>query len=109
VFDPPAAQAPAPNAAANAAAPNAPVELGSNFAFQPGMGAQTIGHFDPLHDTIELDHFANAQTVGQLTSLIIADSQRNAVIALGHDNSVTVAGMTPQQLQAVLSNVVHLH
>jgi hypothetical protein len=31
----------------------------------------------------------------------------NAVIELGHD-SVTIAGMTPQHLQAVPTSVVHL-
>jgi hypothetical protein len=31
------------------------------------------------------------------------------MIDLGHNDSVTVIGVTPQQLQAVLTSVVHLH
>jgi hypothetical protein len=100
VFDPPASPAAAPNAAA---------ELGHNFVFRPGMGAETIGTFDPGHDTIELDRFANAQTMDQLNSLITTDGHNNAVINLGHNDTVTLTGMNPQQLQAALGNVVHLH
>jgi hypothetical protein len=42
-----------------------------------------------------------------LTQLITSDDHSNAVIELGHD-SLTIAGMTPQHLQAVLTSVVHL-
>jgi hypothetical protein len=105
IFDPPAA--PAAAVASNAAA-GTPAGLGHNFVFHPGMGAETISHFDPGQDTIELDHFANLRTAGQLTQLITSDDHSNAVIELGHD-SVTIAGMTPQHLQAVLTSVVHLH
>jgi hypothetical protein len=70
-----------------------------NFVFQPGIGADTIVNFDPQHDTIELDHFANAQSVQQLESLITADAHGDAVIALGHNDSITVAGVTAAQLQ----------
>jgi len=31
------------------------------------------------------------------------------VIDFGHNDTVTVTGMNPQQLQAALGNVVHLH
>ena len=70
-----------------------------NFVFKPGVGADTIVNFDSLHDTIELDHFANAQTVQQLESLITADAHGDAVIALGHNDSITVAGVNAAQLQ----------
>jgi hypothetical protein len=70
-----------------------------NFVFQPGIGADTIVNFDPQHDTIELDNFANAQSVQQLESLIAADAHGDAVIALGHNDSITVAGVTAAQLQ----------
>jgi hypothetical protein len=106
IFDPPSSS-PAAVAAPNAA-PQTPAELGHNFVFQPGMGAETIGHFDPRQDMIELDHFTNLRTAGQLTQLITSDDYSNAVIELGHD-SLTIAGMTPQHLQAVLASVVHLH
>jgi hypothetical protein len=87
-------------ASSKAAAPNAPasvetpVELGHNFVFRPGMGAETIGHFDPRQHTIEFDHFANSQTVGRLTQLITSDDHSNAMIEMGHD-SMTVTGMKP--------------
>src|SRR6202034_1172594 len=58
-----------------------------NFVFQPGIGADTIVNFNPQHDTIELDHFANAQTVQELQSLITPDAHGNAVIDLGHGDS----------------------
>jgi hypothetical protein len=80
-----------------------------NFVFQPGVGADTIVNFNPQHDTIELDHFANAQTVQELQSLITPDAHGNAVIDLGHGDSVTLDGTTPAQLQAILQSAVHLH
>ena len=80
-----------------------------NFVFQPGIGADTIVNFNPQHDTIELDHFANAQTVQELQSLITPDAHGNAVIDLGHGDSITLDGTTPAQLQAILSSAVHLH
>ncbi len=110
VYDPPASQPAAPaNPPPATPAPNPPVAPGDNFVFQPGMGAKTIDHFDARHDTIELDHFAGVQTVGQLAALVSADAHDNAVITLDHDDSVTLAGMNPQQLLAVLASSVHLH
>jgi hypothetical protein len=100
VFDPPASPA---------AAPKAPADLGTNFLFQPGMGTETISHFDPLHDTIELDHFANVRTVSQLTALVTSDDHNNAVITLGQTDTLTINGITAQQLQAMIGNVAHLH
>jgi hypothetical protein len=80
-----------------------------NFVFQPGVGADTIINFNPQHDTIELDHFANAQTVQELQALITPDMHGDAVINLGHNDSITLPGMTPAELQAVLQSAVHLH
>jgi autotransporter-associated beta strand protein len=80
-----------------------------NFVFAPGVGADTIVNFNPQQDTIELDHFANVQTVQQLAAAITPDTHGDAVIDLGHHDSITVAGVTPAQLQAVLQSVVHLH
>jgi Nidogen-like len=70
-----------------------------NFVFHPGIGLDTIVNFDPQHDTIELDHFTNIQSMQQLESLITADAHGDAVIALGHHDSITVAGVTAAQLQ----------
>jgi hypothetical protein len=70
-----------------------------NFVFHPGIGLDTIVNFDPQHDTIELDHFTNIQSMQQLESLITADVHGDAVIALGHHDSITVAGVTAAQLQ----------
>lgn len=69
-----------------------------NFVFQPGIGAETILNFNPQQDTIELDHFANVQTV---QSLITTDVHGDALINLGHNDSVTLVGVTPAELQQV--------
>ena len=79
-----------------------------NFVFHPGMGADTIVNFNIQADTIELDHFANAQTIQQLQTLITNDSHGDAVIALGHGDSVTLPGVNTSQLQQALASVVHL-
>ncbi len=80
-----------------------------NFVFAPGVGADTIVNFNPQHDTIELDHFANAQTVQELQSLITSDAHGDAFINLGNHDLVTVEGLTAAQLQANLQNLIHLH
>ena len=80
-----------------------------NFVFQPGVGADTIINFNPQADTIELGHFANLQSVQQLASLITTDAHGDAVIELGHHDSVTIPGVTTSYLQAHLQSLVHLH
>ena len=80
-----------------------------NFVFHPGIGADTIVNFNPQLDTIELDHFANVQTIQELASLITTDAHGDAVIDLGHNDSITLPGMNAAQLHAVLQSVVHLH
>jgi hypothetical protein len=79
-----------------------------NFVFAPGIGADTIVNFNPQHDTIELDGFNNIQSVQQLASLITNDAHGDAVVDLGHNDSITLPGMSPAELHAVLQNVVHL-
>ena len=73
-----------------------------NFVFAPGIGADTVTNFNPQQDTIELDHFGNAQTVQELQALITADVHGDAVINLGHNDSVTLAGVTETQLQHII-------
>jgi len=80
-----------------------------SFVFQPGIGADTITNFNPQSDSIDLNHFSNIQSMQQLASLITSDSHGDAMIDLGHNDSITLAGMTPAQLHAVLQSVVHLH
>ena len=81
-----------------------------NFVFAPGIGADTITNFNPQHDTIELDHFVNAQTVQELQSLITADAHGDAVVNLGHNDSITFADVTATQLhQALQAGHVLLH
>jgi hypothetical protein len=80
-----------------------------NFVFAPGVGADTIVNFNPQADTIELDHFANAQTAQQLASLISTDAHGDAVIELGHSDSITIPGVTASYLQAHLQSLFHLH
>jgi hypothetical protein len=80
-----------------------------NFVFAPGVGADTIINFNPQADTIELDHFAGAQTTQQLASLITTDAHGDAVIELGDNDSITIPGVSASYLQAHLSSLVHLH
>jgi hypothetical protein len=80
-----------------------------NFVFQPGVGADTIINFNPTADTIELDHFANLQNTQQLAALIATDAHGDAVIELGHGDSITLPGMAASYLQAHLQSLVHLH
>jgi hypothetical protein len=35
---------------------------GDHFAFAPGIGTETVTNFNWQQDTLELDHFANAET-----------------------------------------------
>ena len=79
-----------------------------NFVFHPGIGADTIVNFNSANDTVELDHFANIQSVQQLTSLITNDPHGDAVIALGHNDSITLPGVSANYLQAHLHSLVHL-
>ncbi len=81
-----------------------------NFVFAPGVGADTITNFNPQQDTLELDHFANVQTVQELQTLITTDAHGDAVIALGHNDSITLANVTaPQLQQVILAGHVLLH
>jgi hypothetical protein len=81
----------------------------NNFIFHPGVGADTIINFDPQHDTIEFDHFADIQSLQQLTSEVVTDPHGDATINLGHADSVTFPGVTAAQFQAILQSSVHLH
>jgi hypothetical protein len=80
-----------------------------NFIFHPGIGADTIVNFNASgSDTIELDNFANIKNVQQLASLITTDAHGNAVIELGHDDSITLPGVTANYLHTHLHSLVHL-
>jgi hypothetical protein len=80
-----------------------------NFVFAPGVGADTIVNFNPQNDTIELDHFSNAHNLQQLASLITTDAHGNALIELGHNDSIDIPGVSASYLQAHLQSLVHLH
>jgi hypothetical protein len=81
-----------------------------NFVFAPGVGADTVLNFNPQQDTIELDHFAAAQTVQELQSLITNDTHGDAVIDLGNHDSITLANTTTTQLQqAIQAGHILLH
>ncbi len=73
-----------------------------HFVFAPGIGADTLLNFNPQHDTIELDHFANVQTVQQLQSLVTVNAHDEPVIDLGNHDSVTLANTTQTQLQQAI-------
>ena len=81
-----------------------------NFVFNPGIGPETIVNFNPQHDTVELDHFTNAQATQQLESIMVADPHGDAVLELGHHDSITFAGVAPAQLlQVVQQGHILLH
>ena len=82
--------------------------VGDTFVFHPGMGTDTASNFIAKGDTIELDHFANIETVRQLTSLIGTNAHGDAVIELGHHDSITLPGVSANYLQAHLHSLVHL-
>jgi hypothetical protein len=103
IFDPPASAT--PNAPAIV---GMPVEPGHNFVFRPGLGAEGLGTFDSGRDTFDLNHFVNPPSATQWMQLVVPEDQGHTTIELGHD-SVTIAGMTPQHLHAVLASVMHLH
>jgi hypothetical protein len=79
------------------------------FVFKPGVGADTIVNFNPQHDTIELDHFANIQNMQELAAAITPDAHGNAVIELGHGDSIAIPGVSTSFLQQHLQSMVHLH
>ena len=78
------------------------------FVFHSDMGAETISNFNPEADTIELDNFNNIHSVHQLAALITTDAQGDAVIGLGHHDSITLPGVSANYLQAHLHSLVHL-
>ena len=86
---------------------------GDNFVFSANehFGADTIANFHPESDTIELDGY-NAIDVAHLTAAITSNgidaSHGDAVINLGHGDSITVANMTESYLQQHL-NLIHLN
>ena len=88
----------------------AAVAASDTFHFAPGEGANTIANFNVGSDVIELDGF-NLATVDQLLAALGttgADARHgDAIIDLGHGDSVTVAGVTQDYLQQHL-NLVHL-
>jgi hypothetical protein len=73
-----------------------------NFVFQPGIGADSIVNFNAQQDTIELDHFTDAQTIQQLEALITTDTHGDAVINLGHNDSITLPGTSTTELQQLI-------
>lgn len=84
-----------------------------NFVFTASQhsGADTIANFSPSVDTIELDGYntiTNANIAAAITSDGVDASHGNAVINLGHGDSVTVAGVTEVYLQQHL-NLIHLN
>jgi hypothetical protein len=103
IFDPPAS--------ANTNPPSVSVGGVGNdtFVFHPGEGSQTVNSFDPQHDTIELDHFANIHNVQELAAAITPDMHGNAALELGHGDSIAIPGVSATYLQQNLQSLVHLH
>jgi hypothetical protein len=103
IFDPPAS--------ANTNPPSVSIGGAGNdtFIFHPGEGSQTVNNFNPQHDTIELDQFANIHNVQELAATITPDVHGNAVLELGHGDSIAIPGVSATFLQQNLQSLVHLH
>ena len=80
-----------------------------HFVFAPVVGADPIINANPQRDAVELDNFAHVQSTQQLASLLTADAYCDAVIELGHSDSITGPGVSASYLQAHLQSLVHLH
>jgi hypothetical protein len=102
IFDPPASASTTPSVTIGGAG-------NDTFTFHPGEGTQTVNNFNPQHDTIELDHFANVQNVQELAAAITPDVHGNAVLELGHGDSIAIPGVSATFLQQNLQSLVHLH
>ena len=100
-----------PPASANTNPPSVSIGGVGNdtFVFHPGEGSQTLNNFNPQHDTIELDQFANIHNVQELAAAITPDIHGNAVIELGHGDSTAIPGVSATFLQQNLQSLVHLH
>lgn len=75
---------------------------GDHFVFAPGISAETVTNFNTQQDTIELVQFANVQTVQELQSLVTTDAHGDALINLGHNDSITLPGVTAAEIQQML-------
>ena len=53
-----------------------------------------VNNFNPQNDTIELDHFANIQNAQELAAAITPDMHGNAVLELGHGDSIAMPGVS---------------
>ena len=102
IFDPPAAASTSPSVSIGGAG-------NDTFVLRPGGGSQTVNSFDPEHDTMELDQFANIHNVQELAAAITPDMHGNAVLELGHGDSIAIPGVSATFLQQNLQNLVHLH
>ena len=103
IFDPPATNSPSSPSVSIGGAGN------DTFMFHPGEGAQTVNNFNPQHNSIELDHFANIQNVQELAAAIPPDVHGGAVLELGHGDSIAIPGVSATFLQQNIQSLVHLH
>jgi hypothetical protein len=103
IFDPPA------SANANPLSVSIGGAGDDTFVFHPGEGSQTVNSFDQQHDTIELDQFANIHNVQELAAAITPDMHGNAVLELGHGDSIAIPGVSATYLQQNLQSLAHLH
>jgi hypothetical protein len=102
IFDPPASASTSPSVSIGGAG-------NDTFVFHPGEGAQTVNNFNPQNETIELDHFANIENMQELAAAITPDAHGNAVLELGHGDSIAIPGVSATFLQQHLQSLVHLH
>jgi hypothetical protein len=101
IFDPPQTSSPS--------SPSVSIGNNDTFVFHPGEGAQTVNNFNPQNETIELDHFANIENMQELAAAITPDAHGNAVLELGHGDSIAIPGVNATFLQQHLQSLVHLH
>ena len=84
-----------------------------NFVFSANqhLGASMISNFDVISNSIELDGYSsinNANIAAAITTNGADALHGDAVINLGHGDSITLAGVTESYLQQHL-NLVHLN
>ena len=79
------------------------------FVFHPGESTQTVNNFNPHNDSIEPHDFANIHDVQELAAAITPDVHGNAVLELGHGDSIAIPGVSATFLQQHLQSMVHLH
>ena len=93
------------------------IGLVMNGIFHPGIGADTMVNFSTISnsqgnyvgDTIELDKFSNIHSISDVLHHLSTDAHGNAVVDLGHHDSITFQGINAATIQANAMHMFILH